>query len=142
MDDGSGTFLLIGVIFLAVGLPMVLIAIYLIFRTRRFLRTAVSTTGVIVDLIASSGSEGGTVYQAVVDFQTADGRTVRWTESMASSPAAGQPGEQIPMKYNPDNPEEARINRTFRMWFLPGLLIFLGVVFGGLGALFTILGLL
>lgn len=142
MDDDSGTLALIGLIFLGVGVPMLLVAVYLFVRTRRFLETAADTTGVIVDLIASRSSEGGTTYKAVVDFQTADGRMIRWTETMSSSPAAGQPGDQLPMKYDPDNPEDARIAKPFRMWFLPVFFLGMGIIFGGIGAVLAVLGLL
>jgi len=81
------------------------------------------------------------VYRAVVQFQTAQGQSVQWTESMASNPPAGQPGDEVPVKYDPADPEEARITKPFRLWFLPGLLGLLGGIFGGLGAVFTVIGL-
>jgi Protein of unknown function (DUF3592) len=142
MDDGSGTLLLVGAIFLVIGVVLFAIGGFLWMRTRRFLETAVDTTGVIVDLLESSGSDGGTVYQAVVEFQTREGQTVRWTESMASSPAAGDVGDQLPMKYNPDDPNEARIARAFRMWFVTMLLSGMGLMFGATGLVLVILGVL
>jgi Protein of unknown function (DUF3592) len=142
MDDTGGTLLLVGLIFLAVGAVQLGLGIFFFVRTRRFLRRAVETTGTIVDLIESSGSEGGTVYQAVVEFQTADGRAIRWQESMASNPPAGQPGEQIPIKYDPANPNKARIAKTFRLWFLSGLFGLLGLLFLGLGVVLTVAGVL
>jgi hypothetical protein len=141
MDDTGGTLLLVGVIFLAVGAVQLGLGVFFWLRTRRFLRTAVSTDGTIVELIESSGSEGGTVYQAVVEFQTADGRTVRWQESMASNPPAGQRGDRVPMKYDPSDPDNARIAKTFRMWFLSGLFGLLGLLFLGIGAVLTVAGL-
>jgi Protein of unknown function (DUF3592) len=137
-----GPLLLVALIFLAVGAVQLGLGIFFFVRTRRFLRRAVETTGTIVDLIESSGSEGGTVYQAVVEFQTADGRAIRWQESMASNPPAGQPGEQIPIKYDPANPNKARIAKTFRLWFLSGLLGLLGLLFLGLGVVLTVAGVL
>lgn len=141
MDDTGGTLLLVGVIFLAVGAVQLGLGVFFFLRTRRFLSTAVSTDGTIVELIESSGSEGGTVYQAVVEFQTADGRTVRWQESMASNPPAGHPGDQVPMKYDPSDPDNARIAKTFRMWFLSGLFGLLGLLFLGIGVVLTVAGL-
>jgi hypothetical protein len=132
MDDSSSV-LLVGVIFLAVAAVMLALGFFFLSRTRRFLRTAVDATGRIVDLVESSGSEGGTVYQAVVEFQTGDGRTVRWQETMASNPPAGHPGDNVPMKYDPADPNKARIAKAVRMWFMP-------MLFGGLGLLFLVLG--
>jgi Protein of unknown function (DUF3592) len=132
MDDSSA-LLLVGVIFVAIGAVFIGLGIFFFIRTRRFLRTAAEATGTIVELRESSGSEGGTVYSAVVEFQTADGRSIRWEESMASNPPAGQPGEQLVMKYDPANPNTARIAKATRMWFMP-------VLFGGLGLLFFVIG--
>lgn len=140
MDDSGGTLLLVGVIFLGVAAVMLGLGIFFFVRTRRFLRTAVEATGTIIELRESSGSEGGTVYSAVVDFQTADGRSIRWEESMASNPPAGQPGEQLVMKYDPANPQRARIAKATRMWFMPVLFGGLGVLFLGLGVVLTVAG--
>lgn len=142
MDDSGGTLLLVGVIFLGVAAVMLGLGIFFFVRTRRFLRTAVEAMGTIVELRESSGSEGGTVYSAVVDFQTADGRSIRWQESMASNPPAGQPGEQLVMKYDPANPQRARIAKATRMWFMPVLFGALGVLFLGLGVVLTVAGIL
>jgi Protein of unknown function (DUF3592) len=141
MDDAGGTLLLVGIIFLAVGAVQLGLGVFFLARTRRFLRTAVDTTGTIVDLLESHSSEGGTTFQAVVEFQTADGRTIQWTERMASNPPAGQSGDQVPMKYDPTDPDDARIAKTFRLWFLSGLLGLLGPLFFGIGVVLTVAGL-
>jgi hypothetical protein len=132
MDDSSA-LLLVGVIFVAIGAVFIGLGIFFFIRTRRFLRTAAEAPGTIVELRESSGSEGGTVYSAVVEFQTADSRSIRWEESMASNPPAGQPGDTLVMKYDPANPNKARIAKATRMWFMP-------MLFGGLGLLFFVIG--
>ncbi len=136
MDDT----LLVGVIFIAIGAVMLGLGIFFFVRTRRFLRTAVDATGTIVELIESSGSEGGTVYQAMVEFQTADGQSIRWQESMASSPPVGQPGDTLRMKYDPANPRKARITKPTRLWFMPVLFGGLGVLFFGIGVVLAVAG--
>lgn len=141
MNEG-GTLLLVGLIFLGVGAIQLGLGIFFFVRTRRFLRTAVEATGTIVELIESSGSEGGTVYQAVVEFQTADGRSIRWQETMASNPPAGQQGDQLLMKYDPARPQRARIAKATRLWFLPGLFGLLGLLFFGIGVVLTVAGVL
>jgi len=140
--DEGGTLLLVGLIFLGIGAIQLGLGIFFFVRTRRFLRTAVEATGTIVELLESSGSEGGTVYQAVVEFQTADGRSIRWQETMASNPPAGQQGDQLLMKYDPVNPQRARIARATRLWFLPGLFGLLGLLFFALGVVLTAAGVL
>jgi hypothetical protein len=141
VDDTGRTLVLIGVIFLAVGAIQLGLGVFFLVRTRRFLRTAVDTTGTIVDLVESSGSEGGTAYSAVVEFGAADGRTIRWKESMSSNPSVGRKGDQLPMKYDPADPNNARVAKATRMWFMPGLFGGLGLLFLGLGVALTIAGL-
>ena len=140
MNDSGGTVLLVGVIFLVIGAVMIGLAIFFFSRTRRFLRSALDATGTILELRESSGSDGGTVYSAVVEFPTTDGRRIRWEESMASNPPAGQPGEQLVMKYDPANPQKARIAKATRMLFMPMLFGGLGLLFLGLGVVLTIAG--
>ena len=132
--------LLVGVAFLVIGAVMIGLAGFFVSRTRRFLRTAVEATGTILELVESSGSEGGTTYSAVVEFQAADGRTIRWEESMASNPPVGRKGDRLLMKYDRANPQRARIAKATRMWFLPVLLGSLGALFFGVGVVLTVVG--
>lgn len=139
MSD-KGVLILVGLLFVGIGVVFGALAWFFLARTRRFLRTAVDAIGIIVDLIESSGSEGGTVYSAVVRFQTADGQEIQWTESMASNPPAGQRGDQLPMRYDPADPQKARIAKTSRLWFMPLLFGGMGVLFFAIGVLLAIVG--
>jgi hypothetical protein len=124
-----------GLIFIGVGGLGVLAALLLYLRGRKFLRTALSAQGTVVENVASSGGEGGTVYQPVIDFTTAEGQQVRFTGSVASSPPKYQPGQVVAVKYSPTNPQKARLPGIFGMWFLPLLFGVLGVAFAGGGVL-------
>lgn len=139
-SEAADVLIPLGLGFLGLGLLFIGLAAFFFFRTRKFLETAVLTTGTIVDLVASSGSEGGTVYQAVVQFTTGDGRQVTWQQSMASNPPAGQPGDEVPVRYDPTDPDDARIAKPFRLWFLSGLFTLMGAIFGGTGAIMAIIG--
>jgi hypothetical protein len=79
-------------------------------------------------------------YSAVVEFQTADGGTIRWEESMASNPPVGRKGDQLLMKYDPANPSKARVAKATRMWFMPVLFGGLGALFFGVGVVLTVVG--
>jgi hypothetical protein len=124
---------IIGPIFFGVGLLLLVIAIFLIYRTRRFLARAVDTTGTVISFVTSHSSEGGVTYKPVVQFQVG-GQVVQFVDSMGSSPPSYEVGEVLPVKYDPLNPQKARPNKPFRLWFAPGLLILMGAIFGGIGA--------
>lgn len=122
-----------GLAFLGVGVLCGAIAVFFLVRTRRFLAGAVDAQGTVISMVASSGSEGGTVYSPVVQFRAQDGQTVTFTDSVASSPPSHQAGDVITVKYSPGDPQNARIGTGFRLWFVPVLL-------GGLGAIFLAVG--
>jgi len=47
----------------------------------------------------------------------------------------GDVGDEIPMRYNPRNPNEAMIARALLMWYLAGTFSVVGLVIGGIGLL-------
>ena len=123
-----------GVIMAGVSTLELGIAAFFLYRTRRFLDTAVDAPGTVVELSASSGGEGGTVYHPVVSFQTAEGQVHTFTDKLGSNPPRHQPGDPVPVKYDPVRPAKARINKPFRLYFVPGLLAVIGlpILIGGL----------
>jgi hypothetical protein len=112
------------------------VALFLIWRSVRFHRRAVDTTGTVVSYVTSSGSEGGITYQPVIDFRTADGQVVRFTDRMGSNPPRYEVGMIIPVKYDPKKPTKAKPGGVFRTVFTPALLLTLAAVFGGIAFVF------
>lgn len=99
--------------------------------TLRFLRTAVDTTGNIVDLRVAPGDSPA--FQAVVDFKTHEGKTIRWTQFGWRSRFPGNVGDEIPMKYNPQNQDRARTADAVAMWVFGGIVSSMGLLLGGIG---------
>ena len=133
LDDAAG--FLLGIFLLIPGLILLAIGVFLVMRTCRFLRTAVETTSTIVELRVGPDIN---MYQAVVEFKTHEGQTIRWSQNGFHKPALGDVGDEIPMKYNPKNPNQARIARFVSMWFVGGILSILGLACGGIGLLFIL----
>ena len=124
----------IGPIFLAVGVGSALLAAFFYWRNRRFMRESVATQGMVTGLVTSSGSEGGVVYHPVVQYTTQSGQMVQFQESVGSSPPRFQPGQTVPVRYIPSDPQRARIPGWFSSWFLTGFFLLFAVTFGGVGA--------
>lgn len=122
----------VGLFFIGGGALGVLIAVFLYFRARRFVREAVSTEGTVVGLIERSG-EDGTTFSPVVQFTTQAGQPASFTERVGRNPPKYQPGDVVKVKYRPEEPEKARIPSFMGLWYLPAFSAFLSLVFVGTG---------
>ncbi len=89
--------------------------------------------GVVTGFASSYSSDGGTTYKPVVRFTTQAGEEREFTSSVGSSPAAYDRGEEVEVIYDPWTPEKAMIDSFTERHLFP-------LVFGGLGALFAVIG--
>jgi hypothetical protein len=125
-------FALLG-LFLVAGLGMLGGAGYLVADTRHDIAVGASAEGVVIDLILSRDSDGDDTYYPRVRFATPTGESVEFTGSVGSTPAAFDVGEAVAVLYDPADPQDARIDSFFQLWFGPLILGFLGFVFTAIG---------
>ncbi len=78
------------------------------------------------------------LYRPLVRFRTQDGRTIKFSPSIAMRPAPYQVGDRISILYEPDHPKQAQINRFVYLWFYSIMLIAFGFFTMGMGLLFYI----
>jgi hypothetical protein len=123
-----------GAILAAYGVTLLGAVLIPALRTRGLLKSGVQAQGTVVGAERdTSHRHDGTIstatYKPVVRFTTADGRTVQFTSAVgySYSPDIGGP---VPVRYRPDDPDQAEIDRT-AMWMLPAAV---GLA-GGLGLL-------
>ena len=129
----SETFLL-PLIFTGVGALLLLIASFVLGRTRRFVRESLRAQGQVVGFEESAG-DGGTTYAPVVTFTSQSGVDVRFTDSIYSRPRGYNVGQQVEVLYHYQDHHRARLASPFRLYFVPGLLGFLGLVFASVGVI-------
>jgi hypothetical protein len=122
----------IGGILGGVGLLFVAIAGWLYLRDSSFAEGAVHAQGTVVEMAASSDSDGYS-YTPVVEFRDADGSPHRFASSVSSNPPRYSTGETVAVIYPPDAPDNAKIDEFLERFFLVA-------VFGGLGTLFSAIG--
>lgn len=122
-------------LFSLIGLVLLGVALYVTDGTREFVASAAIASGEVIDLIESRDSDGDSIYRPRVQFQTPDGRRREFTATVAANPAGFYAGEAVEVLYDPVRPSTARIDTFFQLWFTPLLL-------GGMGATFTLFGLL
>ena len=117
-----------GFFVLLVGFGMAWGAYALYGNARAFRATALEAEGTVVDLAGERNSDGKTMYSPVVEFTTADGRTLQFTGSTSSNPPSWSRGDTAKVLYQPANPEQARLDSFMETWFGPLILGFFALV--------------
>jgi len=122
-----------GVILAAYGVTLAGFLLIPAFRTRRLLQSGAMARGTVVgaeeDTSQDHDGTSSTTYNPVVRFTTADGRTVEFTSAVGYS-SEPDVGGAVDVRYLPDDPEQAEIDRA-TLWVLPAAF---GVL-GGVGLL-------
>ncbi len=123
---------------LAIGSVLLAIAAFFFSQEQSFLQRAVSTTGTITDLAASTSTDShgfdSTSYCPVIDFRTKDGQTVEYQSSVCSDPPAYTVGQKVDMVYDPQNLKATQMQHSFFDEYL-------GVIFPGIpGIIFLVIG--
>jgi Protein of unknown function (DUF3592) len=130
-----------GLILVAAGVTLLGVVLPLQLRTRTLLKHGVRVHGTVVDAEEKTGRGSDNLryrtYHPVVEFTTTDGRTVTFTSGLGFSVRQPRIGSPVPVRYRPDDPERAEIDRAY-LWMVPaappllagvGLLVAAGVVF-------------
>jgi hypothetical protein len=117
-----------------VGISLLFAAALVYEQTARFVGRSRTATGTVMELSQerSSSREGTsrTVYYPVVQFNTEGGAVIEFRSNFGSNPPSHRKGESVPVRYDPAEPQEARIDTPASIWFATWIL-------GGLGAVFT-----
>lgn len=131
------------ILLLSAGLLMTGINAALVVRKLWRIKKSTKTTGMVMNVEVSQGmqqldysSTRNTLFKPTVRFQTADGRIIDYTPNMSSSWSNRHVGENVPVYYDPQQPEEPIVGKLYNLWF-PHFLF--GIVGGGfllIGTLF------
>jgi hypothetical protein len=82
-----------------------------------------ATTGIVTRMEESNTTEGGCcVYSPVIEFE-ANGQTYTFKGDSASNPPEYEVGEEMRVLYNPENPNNAQINKASERWLMPVIII-------------------
>lgn len=117
----------IGGIFLLVGLIIASVGAYFFRSTQDLLKNGLRSTGKVVELRKTRS------YKPVVEFETADNRTIIAVCKVGSTPPRYKVGDSVTVLYRAASPQDISLDEPFQLWFLSWLL-------GGLGSLFLIVG--
>jgi hypothetical protein len=124
----------LGLVVIAIGLLPAGLGAVAFLRRLRFLRIAQTTSGVVNEVIFMHVADGHS-YKPRITFTTQTGETVALNSVPMSNPPQFRVGQQVPVIYDPNDPYRARIRSFWSLWFV-------SLLFGGIGSLLFILGLL
>jgi hypothetical protein len=129
--DQIGT--IIDLLLLIVGPVAFIFAMVSYVRTVRFLRWSTEVAGEVVRLERSKDRDRyGYSYAPVFSFHAADGNEYTVTSNVGSSPPGFSVGESVRVRYDPANPEDARIHTFFQIWGVAIVFAAAGIMFFGI----------
>ena len=127
----------IGLVFFAVGLALLVGSVITYRSARSRLQNWVRASGVVAGLEEkwTKDDEGSRVtYAPRVKFVVPSGEEYQFIGSISARPPSYSEGEQVRVLYNPLRPSEADIDSFATHWFVPLVLLGMGVVFVPVGA--------
>ena len=110
-----------GLILVAAGVTLLAVVLPLQLRTRALLKHGAKVQGTVVDVeedTAPVNNRPSRTFHPVVEFTTADGRTVTFTSGLGFSGRQPRIGSAVPVRYHHDDPEQAQIDRAY-IWMVP-----------------------
>jgi hypothetical protein len=122
---------ILSLVLLFAGPCMLVFSLVSIVRTKSFLLRSVEVTGEIIRLQRSEDCDRyGYTYAPVFSFNAAGGETYTVTSDVSSTLPGFSVGESVRVRYDPTNPEDARIHSLFQTWGV-------GIISGAVGVFFV-----
>ena len=137
---------IVGFLLAAIGGLILLLSGWYAVEATKFLANSESASGIVVEHKSTGGLNTGTrevgsyktkatsMYAPIEKFETAEGKEIRfqvnWSEG--EPPAIGSP---VGVRFPKGNPKDARIAGLASLYGGAGILLVIGVIFFGAGAL-------
>jgi hypothetical protein len=115
----------------SLGGPLLACALVIFIRTELFLYRSASTEGTVIRLVADRGQTVD--YAPVFAFTTQDGRAMTIQSTAYMSPPEFRVGEKVPILYEKDRPERARIATHWQVHGSEDISALVGLFFAGIG---------
>ncbi|HEY9377530.1 MAG TPA: DUF3592 domain-containing protein [Jiangellaceae bacterium] len=115
-----------GVFLAAVGVLIVLVQVRWGLRIHELLTAGERAQGVVVGALEDINDRGGSTYYARVRFTMRDGQTKEFTSAVGyfSEPKVG---DLRPVRYRPDDPEQAEVDKPAPLMFFGALIYLFGL---------------
>ena len=105
-----------------------MVAGFLLYRESQFLNQAETVTGTVKTFQIPDSIDSGTSYCPLIEYTTQRGETFLFNTLICSNPAPYEPGQQVQVFYDPQDPENRRVDSFLGKypWTLGA--VFLGLV--------------
>ncbi|HTL51090.1 MAG TPA: DUF3592 domain-containing protein [Planctomycetota bacterium] len=120
-----------------VGAGLILAGLLWGWQTQAFLNRATAARGIITQVIAYEGKKHRTYYKPVIAFTDARGIARGFTAQNGTTAPRYAVGEEVSLYYDPQDPEEARLDEWYPLWGAPTGLGFIGIVILMIGVIFN-----
>ena len=130
---------ILGFIFIVLGLGLLLISFNYYEQATVFIQRTVITTGTIVsyeiDRAVSDEDLSTPVknYYPVISFETVKGKKITFKSKSTYNPAQYKVGDQLSVRYNPKNPQEAEVFSVYALWIRFAVVFIFGLIFTLIG---------
>jgi hypothetical protein len=131
----------IGLLFILIGIAVVISGIFAMLKVRRQLAGSAKATGKVVGFGRIQG-KSGYLYCPQVEFQIPNGQTIKFQSETGSQPPAYNVGQQVEIVYQTANPNKAEIDSMMALWFAPGCMSLMGLLFMFVGFVLFAFGVL
>jgi hypothetical protein len=125
--------LFVGLLFIALGAFAVIVSIFSLVRTRRFVAEAAPAYGEVIALRECPGRHRRPTYAPVIRFAPLGSRPVEFTDATSANPPGFRVGDRVNVLYRRNDPTDARVTSPFKLYLHE-------VVFVAGGALFMLIG--
>ncbi|MBO9338424.1 MAG: DUF3592 domain-containing protein [Chloroflexus sp.] len=110
--------LLIGLTFTVIGLVLLFIGLFWLNATSERLKRMIDGTGTVVEVTRRRIGDDINYYPRI-EFQTQTGETFQFESNTGGSSTSYRVGDQVPILYNPQMPQDATINSWYEIWLPP-----------------------
>jgi hypothetical protein len=110
--------LLIGLTFTVIGLVVLFIGLFWLNATSERLKRMIDGTGTVVEVTRRRIGDDINYYPRI-EFQTQTGETFQFESNTGGSSTSYRVGDQVPILYNPQMPQDATINSWYEIWLPP-----------------------
>ena len=122
----------IGWFFLVGGICMLVAGSVTYLYARAFVQDASKAGGIVVEMVERRG-DSGVMFAPVVAFSDAEGKEHKIYSTTSSYPPSYRVGEKVTVLYDPNSPDEGKLDAFFGLWLVPFILTVIGVTHSLIG---------